>query len=298
MVRWAICTFVPKSSHRDCLALNGWECEIVIIIYLNLLFEQMEKETKNALAKVLNEIYEGLKDKLLEQLDLYSMMNPTFVEACSTGIVHIANLQSELDTDDDEDLEWRLDKDDVNWILCEYNNRDTGMLQDCLDEILGMDYFDQIENVYKIINEGTPSVISDKIVYKFTHFHHFTTLDYGEDVNFGVGKLLNDEDIVNYIKSLDYKHKAMFLDMIEQKLSNYGLVIRLSHGFDYTCDDGTVVSIFMDGKRRPFGYYMCLYGYNPQYEKLMEAIVDACLEEIADGYLIHLGLKKYWGNRY
>ncbi len=258
----------------------------------------MNQQTKDALVKVLNEIYEGLKDKLLEQLDLYSTMDTSCVEECSEGIVHIANLQSELDTDDEENLEWRLNKDDIHWIWSEYYEQDTRMLQYCLDEILGMDYSDQIENVYKIINEGIPSVISDEIVYKFTHFHHFTTHDYGEDVNFGVGKLLDDEDIVNYIKSLDYKHKAMFLDMIEQKLSNYGLVIRLSHGFDYTCDDGTVVSIFMDGKRRSFGYYMCLYGYNPQYEKLMEAIVDACLEEIADGYRIHLGLKNYWGNRY
>ena len=152
--------------------------------------------------------------------------------------------------------------------------------------------------MYNIINEGTPSVKSDEIVYKFTHFHHFTTLDYGEDVNYAGSELLDDEDIVHYIKSLDYKHKAMLLDMIEQKLSDYGLVIRLSHGFDYTCDDGTVVSIFMDGKSRSFGYYMCLYGYNPQYEKLMEAIVDACIEENTDGYIVNLGLKKYWGNRY
>ena len=258
----------------------------------------MNKETKDALVTVLKGIYEAIKSELLKQLDLYSTMDTSLVEEYSVGITHIANLLSELDTDDEEDLEWRLNKDDIHWIRSEFCGRDTDTLQYCLDRFLGMDYSDQIENVYNIINEGTPCVISDKIIYMLTHFNHFTAHDYGEDVNYGVEELLKDEDIVGYIKSLDYKHKAMFLDMTEQGLSNYGLVIRLSHGFDYTCEDGTVVSIFMDGKRRSFGYFICLYGNNPQYEKLMEAIVDACIEENTVGYIVNLGLKKYWGDRY
>lgn len=257
----------------------------------------MERITKDALVKVLKGIIKVLKSELLVQLDLYSTMDTSYVEQCSKGIVHTANLLSELDTDE-EDLEWRLNCDDIHEIWYKIFELDSSFLQDFLYKSLGMDYSDQIENVYNIINGGTPSGVSDEIFRKITHFHHFTTNDYGEDVNYAGSKLLDDEDIVHYIKSFDYKHKAMFLDMIEQKLSNYGLVIRLSHGFDYTCDDGTVVSIFMDGKRRSFGYYMCMYGYNPKYEKLMEAIVDTCIEESTEGYCLYLGLKKYWGNRY
>lgn len=258
----------------------------------------MEIKTKDALVKVLKVIFDCIKSELLEQFDLYSTMDTSYVEAGSIGIVHVANLLSDLDTDEEEDLEWRLNNDAIRWIRNEFNEAGSDMLQELLDKALGMDYPDQIENVYNIISGVTPSYVSDEIVRKIANFHYFTTNDYGEDINYAGSKLLDDEDIVHYIKSLDYKHKAMLLDMIEQKLSDYGLVIRLSHGFDYTCDDGTVVSIFMDGKRRSFGYFICLYGNNPQYEKLMEAIVDACIEENTVGYIVNLGLKKYWGDRY
>ena len=254
----------------------------------------MKKKTKDALIMVLETMYENVKNNLISEVECCTLMSTSQVEESSRGVVHIAELLMELETDDIDELEWNLEDDDFEWIRDEYLNKAEYLLEE-VKEILADDYPDEAMTVTRMILGCTPDGYATCFARELTNGHKFTAKDWGRDMNYADGEWIKDEDAIKFYKSLNTQQKATFLKKLDWKLECYGLTIRMSSGIDFTSEDGELIRLMYDNKRVRARKYLYDYSREPKYERLLESIVNSVVDdENEEGLWVYLGLEKYW----